>query len=62
MEYLEKAGEQALAASANREAAGFFARAIKLAEMARSMLARGRIATRWIAGARDGNACWATRA
>jgi class 3 adenylate cyclase/tetratricopeptide (TPR) repeat protein len=41
MEYLEKAGEQALAASANREAAGFFARAIKLAEVARSMLAAG---------------------
>lgn len=41
MEYLEKAGEQALAASANREAAGFFERAIKLAETARSAMPAG---------------------
>lgn len=41
MEYLEKAGEQALAASANREAAGFFERAIKLAETARAALPTG---------------------
>jgi predicted ATPase len=41
MEYLEKAGEQALAASANREAAGFFERAIQLAELARSRVPAG---------------------
>lgn len=41
MEYLEKAGEQALAASANREAAGFFERAIRLAELSRSSVPTG---------------------
>jgi len=41
MEYLEKAGEQALAASANREAAEFFERAIKVAEMTRSAVPAG---------------------
>ncbi len=34
MDYLERAGEQALAASANREAAGFFSRAIEMADRA----------------------------
>ena len=41
MEYLEKAGEQALAASANREAAGFFERAIKQAETAHLAMPAG---------------------